>query len=104
MSDTPQIDIGSRVNPLVASLPPHLKDPANYEKIRKVILQALAGGCSHGDMMEWAGCFKCQRRFQTRREVLKSLGFRNPAQYLAWQKIHEKILEIQKVKLTKYNA
>ena len=30
-------------NPLISSLPAHLKDPANYEKIQKVILESFAG-------------------------------------------------------------
>jgi hypothetical protein len=91
-----------RAQALVQSMPAHLKDPANYEKIRKVILEALAGGHSHGEMMEWAACAICQRRFFERRDVLKKLGFRNAAQYMAWQKIHEEIKT--RVKFNKYNT
>lgn len=95
------IDFKPHIHPLVASLPDHLKDHANYDKVRRVILEALAGKCSHAEMMDWAGCTKCQQRFKERRWVLKSLGFKNPAQYMIWQKIHTEIK--QRVHYAKYN-
>lgn len=78
---------------LTAMLPPHLKDPANYERIQKIIIETLGGTCSHGEIMQWANCVKCQKRFKERKNVLKKLGFKNPAQYLEWKKIHMKIRE-----------
>ena len=90
------------LNPLLASLPPHLKDPANYEKIRRAIYDAFSGACgTHADVMEMAGCAKCQRALQGRAEVFRKLGFRNAAQYMAWQKVHETIKK--RVPFAKYN-
>lgn len=89
--DAKDIVIAPKVHPLLAMLPPHLKDPKNYEKVRKVIVEALAGSCSHAEMVEWASCSKCQTRFHNKREVLKGLGFKNPAQYMMWQKVHTEI-------------
>lgn len=91
-----------KLNPLMASLPDYLKDPANYEKVQKTVIQALQGKHSHGEVVEWAGCAECQRRFRERRHVLKSLGFKNPAQYKAWTLIHKTIKE--RVPLPKYNS
>lgn len=91
-----------RAHALVSSMPKHLKDPANYEKICGVIRQAFSGSCgSHADITEWAGCARCQQRFYERRGVLKKLGFRNAAQYMVWMKIHETIKE--RIPLAKYN-
>lgn len=101
MTDINDITLKPMLHPMIASLPPHLKDPANYEKIRKAIIEALAGNCSHSEMMDWAGCSACQERFQNKRAVLKSLGFKNPRQYMAWQKIHQTIKE--RVHFAKYN-
>lgn len=103
MSDTPNIEYKSKVHPLVASMPAHLKDPANYEKIQRVIVENLAGaGHSHGEVVEWAGCAACQKRFAERGNVMKALGFRNPAQYLVWKQIHDQIRA--RIPLPKYNS
>ena len=100
MSDKPVIK--PTVHPIVASLPPHLKDPANYEKIQRLLIESLAGKCSHGEISEWAVCVDCQRRFAARSGVLKRLGFRNAKQYMAWKKIHETIKA--RVPFPKYNS
>ena len=91
-----------KVNPLVKSMAPHLKDPANYEKIQRTILEALASKHSHGEVMEWAACPSCQRRFHERGHVLKQLGFRSPAEYMVWKRIHEEIKT--RFPLAKYNS
>ncbi len=90
-SEKPDITFAPKLNPLIASLPVHLKDPKNYKRIRKIILESLAGKCSHGETIEWAKCPKCQKRFAERGKLLKKLGFTHPAQYMLWQKIHEEI-------------
>ena len=90
-TDKPNIDFRSRLNPLIADLTDYLKDPANFDKIQKTIIETLAGNCSHSDMAEWAGCAKCQKRFTERRYMLKKLGFKNPTQYREWVKVHSEI-------------
>jgi hypothetical protein len=74
-------------NPLLRGLPQYLKDPKNYKKIQKTTINALAGTHSHGEIMEWAECFVCQKRFAERSGVMKKLGFQSPAQYLEWSKV-----------------
>jgi hypothetical protein len=90
---TDDFTIKSKTHPLIAGLPEHLKDPRNYEKVQRAVLEAFAGKHSHGEITEWAGCADCQKRFAERRHVLKSFGFKNAAQYMAWRAIHEAIKE-----------
>ena len=102
MTTPSDIIVKPKLHPLLASLPDHLKDPKNFEKVQKAILASFAGKHSHGEVVEWAKCAECQSRFQNRRHVLKSLGFKNAAQYQAWKKVHETIKE--RMPLDKYNS
>lgn len=90
-------------SPLLQGMPAHLKDPKNYKKIKKAIYDAFAGSCTsgHGEIMDWAACPTCQRRFHERIEVMHKLGFSSPQQYLMWDKIHTVIKE--RVPLPKYD-
>lgn len=92
----------AKPHPIVASLPAYLKDPANFDKIQRAILDAGATRHSHGEVVDWAGCVECQSRQRNRLEMMKRLGFNNAAQYMAWRKIHEHIQK--KVILPKYNS
>lgn len=103
MTDAKDIQIKPKVNTILAQFPPHLKDPANFEKIQRVVLEALAGNCSHEEMVEWAACSKCQRRFTIdRRNVMAGLGFASPTHYMIWKRIHTEIR--QRVRFPKYNS
>ena len=94
MSDeiTPKIFPKYRPNPLVASLPAHLKDPKNYQKIQKALIQAGMSKHSHGEMVDWAACAHCQRKQHDRAEMMRKLGFTSGAQYMKWKQIHEQIV------------
>jgi len=87
----PKIHLKPKTSPLLASLPDHLKDPRNYDKIQKAIYETFATTCSHSDMFQWAECRKCTSKMLERRLLLKRLGFKNPAQYMAWKKVHTEI-------------
>lgn len=78
---------------ITASLPAYLKDPANYYKIQKAILEAGATRHSHGEIGEWAKCKQCQQKEWNRKEMMLKLGFKSGAQYLQWKKIMNKIDE-----------
>ena len=78
-------------HPLMESLPDHLKDPTNYNKIRKAIFDTVATSCGHSDIISMSKCVKCTENMRNRRLLLKKLGFKSPTQYVAWQKIHEEI-------------
>lgn len=91
-------------NRLLDSLPYYLKDPANYEKIRKAIFEAGASTCDHAEVIEWAGCMKCQRKQWDRKETMARLGFQNGQQYLMWARTHERIRSLQRDRLEKYNT
>lgn len=91
-------------NPILAGLPEHLKDPENYEKIRRALLETLASPHSHSDILAWYDCKNCKSKIRDHRLMMQKLGFQSPAQYMEWQKVHLKIQEFKKVKLPKYNS
>lgn len=74
------------LHPLLKDIPPRLKDPANYEKIQKALLETIAGH-SHSELFQFANCVTCTNKMLERRLLLKRLGFKNPAQYMAWKKV-----------------
>jgi two-component SAPR family response regulator len=78
-------------NPLTVNLPDYVKDPANYEKIRKALLDCLATKHSHSDAEEWSKCTECMRQVEEHKLMMKKFGFTSPQQYKAWQKTHETI-------------
>ncbi len=97
MEDQPKLDKPLpkyQPNPLVASLPEHLKDPANFERIKREIALTMQG-CkkNHGSIAEMALCSTCSDKMKERRLLLKKLGFKNPAQLRLWYKIHYQIQE-----------
>jgi hypothetical protein len=83
--------VNYNIHPLLRNLPEYLKNPANYISIRKQILETLAVGHSHSELEGYAKCPTCTQKMLDRRRLLKKLGFKNPAQYLVWQKVHEEI-------------
>lgn len=78
---------------ITKNLPDYLKDPANYYKIQKAILEAGATRHSHGEIGEWAKCKQCQQKEMDRLLMMKKLGFQNGKQYMAWKRIMNKIDE-----------
>ena len=89
--DKPKIDLKPKTNPLLADLPEHLKNPANFEKIQKAILDTFKSTCDHSDILEWGNCPKCTEKMLERRLLLRKLGFKRPSQYFLWRKTHEEI-------------
>lgn len=79
-------------HPLVQAMPAHLKDPANYKKIQKALLEAGSTPHSHGEVLEWASCIKCQKAQNNRLLMMKAMGFTSKAMYMTFRKIHEEIL------------
>lgn len=78
-------------HPILATLPDYLKEPNNYDKIQRAILEAGATRHSHAEVVDWAGCKACQAKQIDRLMMMKKLGFQNAAQYMVWQKIHREI-------------
>lgn len=89
--DLKKLDIKPRQDPLTAGLSEYLKNPANFEDIQKIILNSFMTTCSHGSPAEMAVCKICTKKMLERRKTLKKLGFKNPKQYMAWQKTHTEI-------------
>src|SRR3990167_1060975 len=74
-------------NPIFRGLPQHLKEPKNYEKIQRVLLETLAGRHSHGEMETWAKCLRCQNKLREHGDMMRKLGFKSGKQYMAWKKV-----------------
>ena len=75
-------------NPLLADLPEHLKDPANYAKVQKALLETLATTHSHGELFDWFKCTPCMNKARDHKELMVKLGFKTPQHYKEWQRIH----------------
>lgn len=86
-------------NPLLAELPDYLKDPANFKKIQRALLDTLATSHSHSEVIDFTKCFHCQVKVQDLAEMKNKLGFRSAAQYLEWKKTHELIITKRRVPL-----
>jgi len=90
------------VHPL-DGLPSWLKEPEAYEKVQRALYDAQVGSCgTHAEVLEWAGCTKCQQAQWNVKEMMARFGFKDGAQYLAWRKTHEYIKE--HVPFAKYNS
>lgn len=89
--DPKKLDIKPKSDPLTAGLSAYLKNPANYEEVQKIIFNSFQTTCTHASPAEMAVCSKCTEKMLERRKTLKKLGFKNPAQYMQWQKIHREI-------------
>lgn len=81
-------------NPLIAGMPEHLKEPANFHRISTAIAQTMQR-CkkNHESIADMATCATCSDGMKERRLLLKKLGFKNPAQLRKWYEIHNKIKE-----------
>lgn len=90
MSDS-NIQYKPQVSLLLKDLPDFLKNPANYEDVQKKILNTILTSCNHSEMIDFAKCKKCTKKMLERRKLLKELGFKNAAQYMAWRRVHETI-------------
>lgn len=94
----------SNTQKIVKNFPPHLKDPANYEKIQKAIIEAGATPHSHSDIEKWAKCRKCQMAQVNRSQMMQKLGFKTGTHYIIWKKIHGQIKVLERDRLPKYNS
>ena len=92
-----------KTHAIVKNMPAHLKDPANFDKIQKAILEAGATSHSHAEMEAWAKCKKCQAALANRSQTMKKLGFETGTHYIIWKRIQEQMRMIERDPLPKYN-
>ena len=83
-------------HPLLRGLPKYLKTPESYDKIRRVILDTLTTGHSHSELFQYVNCKLCSSKMFERRLLLKKLGFTSPAQFMAWQKVHQEMISLRR--------
>ena|SRR3990167_4268491 len=90
-------------NPLFKGLPKYLKDPKNYEKVQRMLLDTLAGTHSHGELETWASCLHCQIKLKNHGEAMRKLGFTSGKQYYAWKKVMHMMTDPKFDPLPKYD-
>ena len=83
-------------NPKLAGLSDYVKNPANFDKIQRILLDTLAGQHTHSEMVTWATCKTCQEKVAIHGALMRKLGFKSPAIYYSWKKIMEMILDKDK--------
>lgn len=86
---------------ILAGLPEFTKHPKNYEKIQRALLETLTCGKLHSDPAQALHCIKCSENMATRRQLMKKFGFKSPAQYMQWRRVHEEVK--RRVPLDMYN-
>lgn len=84
-------DTFPRYRPRLSDFPDYLKDPANYEKIQRALLDTLASSHSHSEVLEWYSCKKCAKKLDEHTLLMKTLGFKTSGHYYAWKKIMHEI-------------
>ena len=85
--------------PITRHLPDYLKDPANYEKIERALLETLASRHSHAEVLDWHKCKSCQNKVLNHKNMMRGLGFLTPAHYYGWKKIMHVLLKGTRDKL-----
>lgn len=92
-------------DPLTYHLPDAVKDPKNYFKIEKALLDTLKCKKDHSDPLEMAGCSTCTKNMLARRSLLKKFGFYSSAQYMRWKKIMNEMINPKRdpIKGTRWN-
>ena len=76
-----------KANALLKGLPTYLKDPANYDKVRRALLDTLASKHSHSELGGWAKCPPCMKRVNEHKMMMVKRGFKTPAHYMVWKRI-----------------
>lgn len=90
----PDIKFSSVVNPRLASLPDFTRDPRNFYKIQKALLETLHCHTSHSDPAEVFKCKKCTENMMERRKLMEKFGFKSPDQYMEWRREHEAVKRV----------
>lgn len=78
-------------NPIFKGLPKKLKDPRNFMRIQRALLETLATRHSHSELLDFYQCPSCMRKVQDHKAMMLKLGFTSPAQYREWVRVHEVI-------------
>lgn len=99
MADKITKDTFPRYKPQANDFPAHLKDPKNYNAIQKALLETLAGGHTHSELVGWANCVTCQNKLANHGLMMRKLGFKSSAHYMSWKKIMSNMISIKRVKL-----
>ena len=76
-----------KANKYIAEIPDYLKDPRNYDKIQRALLDTFAGMHSHAEVTDWNNCLTCQNKFLEHKELMVKLGFKSMRHYYHWKRV-----------------
>lgn len=85
---------------IVADLPDSVKDPKNFEKIQRALLETIRK-CkkSHSDPHEMSLCKTCTEGMLERHALMGKFGFNSMKQYREWLKIMDIMINNKRVPL-----
>lgn len=86
-------------DPIFKGMPSHLKDPKNYKKIEKRLIEILLSDHKHKTASSYVKCKQCQEKREQRAKQMKEIGFKSITQYLTWKKIMQIIINKQSFQL-----
>ncbi len=86
-------------DPVFAGLPEYLKDPKNYDKTEGIIKKLTETKHKHKTVSSYVKCKDCQAQYEERKKMMKEIGFSGAAQYMAWKKIMDIIINKRDLKL-----
>ncbi len=74
-------------NPIFKGLIPRLKDPKNFVKIEKELVDILKSDHKHKTVKTYVACVECQNKLQLKQQRMKTMGFTSYGQYIEWRKV-----------------
>ncbi len=83
--------------PLTASLPDFVKDPANYQAIEKKLKMTMLSDHTHTTVKQFVKCARCTTKRAKRDAIMKEYGFESAAQFYEWRRIMDIIINKKNV-------
>lgn len=77
----------AKENPVFEGLSEELKDPDNFQKIEKKIVNTMVSDHKHANIKQFINCKRCQDKVRKKAETIKKSGFKDFTQYQNWKKI-----------------
>lgn len=85
-------------NPIFKGLPERLKDIKTYYKIEKKLFLIVQTDHKHKTVKDYVSCAWCNQKREMRSNIIKSEGFKNIEQYMAWKKVMETMVNVDNLK------
>lgn len=74
-------------NPIFKGLSPRLKNPDNFVKIEKELIDCLKSDHKHRIIKAYVSCAWCQKKLQLKQQRMLAMGFKDYGQYVEWRRV-----------------